>query len=115
MEPRLKKHYNEKVRAKLQEQFGFVSPVQIPTVTKVVLNVGIGGASKEQKLLKSVVEEMTVIAGQKPVITKARKSISNFSLREGMPVGVPQAPLDREHGRPRSGLACRPSSGGQVT
>jgi large subunit ribosomal protein L5 len=88
MEPRLKKHYNENVRPKLQEQFGFASPVQIPTVTKVVLNVGVGDASKEQKLLESVVEELGVISGQKAVVTRARKSISNFSLREGMPVGA---------------------------
>ena len=88
MEPRLKKHYNENVRAKLQERFEFESPLQIPTVTKVVLNVGVGDASKEQKLLDSVVEELTVISGQKPVVTRARKSISNFSLREGMPVGA---------------------------
>jgi large subunit ribosomal protein L5 len=88
MEPRLKKHYNENVRTRMQERFEFQSPLQIPTVTKVVLNVGVGDASKEQKLLDSVVEELTVISGQKPVITRARKSISNFSLREGMPVGA---------------------------
>lgn len=88
MEPRLKKHYNENVRTRMQERFEFESPLQIPTVTKVVLNVGVGDASKEQKLLDSVVEELTVISGQKPVVTRARKSISNFSLREGMPVGA---------------------------
>jgi large subunit ribosomal protein L5 len=88
MEPRLKKHYSEHVRPKLQEQFGYTSPVQIPTVTKVVLNVGVGDASKEQKLLESVVQELGVISGQKAVVTRARKSISNFSLREGMPVGA---------------------------
>ena len=88
MEPRLKKHYKEQVRGRLQEQFGFENPHQIPGLVKVVINVGMGDASKEQKTLQSVLEELETIAGQKPVVTRARKSISNFSLREGMPVGA---------------------------
>jgi large subunit ribosomal protein L5 len=87
-DPRLHRHYRDHVKAALQEQFGFANPHQIPRVEKVVVNVGIGEAPKNQKLLDSVVEELTVITGQKPVINRARKSISNFSLREGMPVGV---------------------------
>ena len=87
-EPRLLRHYRNHVRAVLQEQFGFENVNQIPKVEKVVVNVGIGEAPKNQKLLDSVVEELTIITGQKPVINRARKSISNFSLREGMPVGV---------------------------
>ena len=87
-EPRLLRHYRDHVRPTLQEQFGFDNPHRIPNIEKVVVNVGIGEAPKNQKLLDSVVEELTIITGQKPVINRARKSISNFSLREGMPVGV---------------------------
>ncbi len=88
MRPRLRRHYLEKVQPKLQEEFGFTNVNQIPRPVKVVLNVGVGEASKNQKFLDSVVEELSVISGQKPVITRARKSISNFSLRTGMPVGA---------------------------
>ncbi|UCC27168.1 MAG: 50S ribosomal protein L5 [Gemmatimonadales bacterium] len=86
--PRLQAHYLEVVRPALAEQFGFANPHQIPRIEKVVLNVGVGEASKNQKLLESVVEELEVITGQKAVVTRARKSISNFSLREGMAVGA---------------------------
>ncbi|MCY4645505.1 MAG: 50S ribosomal protein L5 [Gammaproteobacteria bacterium] len=88
MNPRLRRHYLEKVQPKLQEEFGFTNVNQIPHPVKVVLNVGVGEASKNRKFLDSVVEELSVISGQKPVITRARKSISNFSLRTGMPVGA---------------------------
>jgi large subunit ribosomal protein L5 len=86
--PRLEVHYHERAKPMLQEEFGFENQHQIPKVTKVTLNVGIGEASTNQKLLDSVVDELTTITGQKPVITRARKSISNFGLREGMPVGA---------------------------
>jgi large subunit ribosomal protein L5 len=88
MEPRLLRHYRDRVRPKLREEFGFENIHQVPKLQKVVVNVGIGDAGRNQKLLDSVVEELTTITGQKPLVTKARKSISNFSLREGMPVGV---------------------------
>ncbi len=88
MEPRLQTHYREVARPALQEQFGFVNPHQIPHVLKVTLNVGVGEGGRDRKLLDSVTEELAVISGQKPVITRARKSISNFRLREGMPVGA---------------------------
>lgn len=87
-QPRLQRHYQERVRPALTEEFGLENPHQVPRVEKVVVNVGVGEGSRDQKLLESVVEEVTVITGQKPVVTRARKSISNFSLREGMPVGV---------------------------
>lgn len=96
MEPRLKTHYRDHVAPKLQEEFGFTNPHQIPQLTKIVVNCGIGDAHKDQKLLDSVVEELGAITGQRPVITRARKSISNFSLREGMPVGV-RVTLRRNH------------------
>jgi large subunit ribosomal protein L5 len=88
MKPRLQTHYETRVRARLTEQFGYANAMEVPRLVKVVVNVGIGEASKEAKLLNSVVDEMGLITGQKPVVTRARKAISNFSLREGMPVGV---------------------------
>ena len=86
--PRLRTHYLEKARPRLAEKFELDNPHRIPRVLKVSINVGIGEASKNQKLLDSVVDELRTISGQQPVITRARKSISNFSLREGMPVGA---------------------------
>jgi large subunit ribosomal protein L5 len=88
MESRLLKHYRERARPRLREEFGYKNLHQVPRFEKVIVNVGIGDAGKNQKLLDSVVEELTTITGQKAMVTKARKSISNFSLREGMPVGV---------------------------
>lgn len=88
MQPRLLQHYREKVAPKLLEEFELANPHQIPRLLKVVVNCGIGEAHKDQKFLDSVVDEIATITGQRPVITRARKSISNFSLRQGMPVGV---------------------------
>lgn len=86
--PRLERYYRDNVQAKLQEEFGYKSTMQVPTLEKIVVNVGIGEAAKNAKLLDSVVEEIGLITGQRPVIRRARKAISNFALREGMPVGV---------------------------
>ncbi len=88
IQPRMKTHYQTYVRAKLQEEFAFSNPHQIPTLDKIVLNVGAGEAAKDQKLLDSVVEELGIITGQKANTNRAKKSISNFQLREGMPVGA---------------------------
>jgi len=87
-EPRLQAHYRDVAGPALLKQFGFDNPHQIPHVVKVTLNVGVGEASRDRKLIDSVATELAVISGQKPVITRARKSISNFRLREGMPVGA---------------------------
>ena len=86
--PRLLRHYRENVRPRLKDELGIDNPHAVPRIEKVVVNVGVGSASRDQKLLDSIVEEITVITGQKPIVTRARKSISNFGLREGMPVGV---------------------------
>ena len=86
--PRLQRYYLEQVRGKLQQQFGFKSVMQTPRLEKVVLNVGIGEASKNAKLLDSVADELGLITGQKPTIRRAKKAISNFGLRQGMPIGV---------------------------
>jgi large subunit ribosomal protein L5 len=88
VKPRLQRYYEESVRAKLQEQFGFQSPMQVPRLEKITINVGLGEAPKNPKLLEGVVGEIGQITGQKPVVTKAKKAISNFSLRENQPVGV---------------------------
>jgi large subunit ribosomal protein L5 len=88
MAPRLKQHYNDRVRPGLSERFGFANPHQVPRVTKITVNVGVGEAGRNQKLLDSVLDELATVTGQKPVVTRARKSIAGFSLREGMPVGA---------------------------
>ena len=88
IQPRMKTHYDTYVRAKLQEEFAFSNAHQIPTLEKIVLNVGVGEAAKDQKLLVSVVEELEIITGQKANTNRAKRSISNFQLREGMPVGA---------------------------
>ena len=88
MGSRLLEHYKSYARPHLAEQFQWGNPHQIPKIEKVVVNVGVGEASKNAKLLTSVAEELGVITGQKAVITKARRSVSNFQLREGMPIGA---------------------------
>jgi large subunit ribosomal protein L5 len=85
--PRFAELYNAKLRAELTKQFGYSNVMQVPKLTKIVLNMGVGKASEDKKLLESALADMTLIAGQKPVATKARVSISNFKLREGMSVG----------------------------
>ncbi|MFB6239963.1 MAG: 50S ribosomal protein L5 [Gemmatimonadota bacterium] len=87
-EPRLQEHYRSQVRDELSETFGFENPMQVPRLEKVVVNAGIGDAKDDPKYLESVVEELGAITGQKPVVTRARQSISNFNLRKGDPVGV---------------------------
>ena len=88
IEPRLRTHYENHVRPKLLEEFQFKNSHQLPRLVKVVLNVGMGDAAKDQKLLDSVVSELGIITGQKANTNRARRSISNFGLREGMPVGA---------------------------
>lgn len=86
--PRLRRHYDEQVRPRLQEIFGFDNPMEIPRLEKIVMNTGLGDANDNPKLLDSAVNELAVVSGQRPIVTRSRKSISNFRLREGMPVGV---------------------------
>lgn len=85
--PRFSSLYNDKIRADLTKQFGYTNPMMIPRMTKIVINMGVGKASEEKKLLEFAMNDMRLIAGQQPVATKARKSISNFKLREGMAIG----------------------------
>ena len=87
-QPRLQKHYKDTVVPALQKEFGIQNVMQIPRLEKVVVNIGIGRASQNQKLIEGAVEELTRIAGQKPVVTRAKKSIATFKLRENAPIGV---------------------------
>ncbi|CCH76257.1 ribosomal protein L5 (BL6) [Nostocoides japonicum T1-X7] len=86
--PRLKQRYAEEIRSSLQEQFGYANPMQVPGVVKVVVNMGVGEAARDSKLIEGAIRDLTAITGQKPVVTKARKSIAQFKLREGMPIGA---------------------------
>jgi len=86
-EPRLKTVYRERIRAAMKEQFGYTNEMQIPKLDKIVLNMGIGEAVADSKKAQTALKDLMAIAGQKPVATKARKSIAGFKLREGMTVG----------------------------
>jgi large subunit ribosomal protein L5 len=86
--PRLKLRYREEIVPALREQFGYGNVMQVPTVTKVVVNMGVGDAARDSKLIEGAVKDLASITGQKPTITKARKSIAQFKLREGMPIGA---------------------------
>jgi large subunit ribosomal protein L5 len=86
--PRLQEQYEGTIRPRLAKQFGLTNPHEVPKLRKIVLNVGLGDASKNPKQLEAVVEEMAAISGQRPVITRAKKSIANFNLRQGVPVGA---------------------------
>ncbi len=85
--PRLQQRYLEEVRAKLQQEFGYTNPMQVPKLEKIVINMGVGEATGDQKKLDSAVEELTAIAGQKPVKTLAKKAIAGFKIRKGLPIG----------------------------
>lgn len=86
--PRLKNKYREEIRGALQEQFQYGNVMQVPGLVKVVVNMGVGEAAKDSKIIDGAVTDLTAITGQKPMITKARKSIAQFKLREGMPIGT---------------------------
>jgi large subunit ribosomal protein L5 len=88
VKPRLKTRYDDEIRAALKEQFGFDNVMQIPGVVKVVVNMGVGEAARDAKLIEGAVRDLATITGQKPIIRKATKSIAQFKLREGMPIGA---------------------------
>ena len=85
---RLEKIYTEKVVPALQKEFNYKSPMQTPAITKISLNIGLGAATQNNKLMEEAVAELTAIAGQKAVVTRAKKSIANFKVREGQPIGA---------------------------
>lgn len=86
--PRLRQIYNDEILPGLKEEFSYQNPMAVPRLNKIVINIGVGEASRDPKLLDEANEQLTMIAGQKPVIRRARKSVSNFKLREGMAIGV---------------------------
>ncbi len=86
--PRLKARYNDEIKAKLQEDLGIQNVMQVPNLQKIVINMGVGRAAGQPSLIEACVADLTMISGQKPVVTKARTSIANFKLREGQAIGV---------------------------
>jgi large subunit ribosomal protein L5 len=94
--PRLKEVYEKEVRSALKEKFSYQNDMQIPRLEKIVINMGVGDAAQDSKKVKSAAEELSLIAGQKAVITKAKKSIAGFKVRENMPIGC-KVTLRREH------------------
>ena len=86
--PRLKQRYREEILSSLREEFEYKNVMQVPALTKVVVNMGVGDAARDSKLIEGAIKDLTAITGQKPQVTKARKSIAQFKLREGMPIGA---------------------------
>ncbi|MFN3707699.1 50S ribosomal protein L5 [Microcella sp.] len=88
IQPRLKLKYRSEIAQQLTEQFGYTNPHQVPKVVKIVVNTGVGEAARDSKVIDGAIRDLTLITGQKPQVTKARKSIAQFKLREGMPIGA---------------------------
>ena len=86
--PRLRKQYDERIVKAMTEKFGYSNPMQVPRIDKIVLNMGVGEATQDKKKVEVAASEMELIAGQKPVVTRAKKSVATFKLREGMPIGA---------------------------
>jgi len=86
--PRMRSKYDSEIAKAMTEKFGYKNVMEVPRISKIVLNMGVGEATQDKKKVESAAQEMELIAGQKPVITKAKKSIAQFKLREGMPIGV---------------------------
>lgn len=86
--PRLKARYRAEIAPALVSQFGYKNPMQVPSLVKVIVNMGVGEAARDSKLIESAIRDLTIITGQKPQVTKSRKSIAQFKLREGMPIGA---------------------------
>jgi len=88
VQPRLKTRYREEIVPALRDEFGFANVMQVPGLTKIVVNMGVGEAARDSKLIEGAIKDLAAITGQKPQVTKARKSIAQFKLREGMPIGA---------------------------
>jgi large subunit ribosomal protein L5 len=86
--PRLKERYRAEIAAALREEFAYPNVMQVPTITKIVVNMGVGEAARDAKLIDGAVKDLAIITGQKPAVARARKSIAQFKLREGMPIGA---------------------------
>ena len=112
---RLKTRYNEEIRPALIERFGYSTPMQAPRIEKITLNMGVGEAKQDSKMLDAASEQLATIAGQKPNVRRARKSIAQFKVREGMPVGVSRDAARRARLRVPRPAACRSRSRGSAT
>lgn len=88
VQPRLKQKYQADITKALTEEFGYTNPHQVPALVKIVVNTGVGEAARDSKVIDGAIKDLTAITGQKPLVTKARKSIAQFKLREGMPIGA---------------------------
>jgi len=88
IQPRLKQKYRAEITKALTEEFGYTNPHQVPALVKIVVNTGVGEAARDSKVIDGAIKDLTAITGQKPLVTKARKSIAQFKLREGMPIGA---------------------------
>jgi len=88
MKTRLEEHYHKNIHPSMVEKFNYKNKFEVPKLTKVVINIGVGEAVKDSKKIDSAIKEITAISGQKPVVTRAKKAIATFKLREGMPIGV---------------------------
>jgi large subunit ribosomal protein L5 len=86
--PRLKQRYREEIMKALRDEFGYANVMQVPGLTKIVVNMGVGEAARDAKLIEGAVRDLTAITGQKPAVNRAKKSIAQFKLREGMPIGA---------------------------
>jgi large subunit ribosomal protein L5 len=87
-EPRLRERYNKEIVSALMKRFGYTSPMQVPRLSRIVVNMGLGAAVGNPKIIDSAVVELSAITGQKPVVTRSKKAIANFKLREGLPIGI---------------------------
>jgi large subunit ribosomal protein L5 len=85
---RFKEKYNSEIKTQLMEEFGYKNIMQVPKIEKVIVNMGLGEAKENKNVIKNAVEELKKITGQKPIVTKAKKSVANFKIREGMPIGA---------------------------
>ena len=88
VQPRLKQKYRDEITKALTEEFGYTNPMQVPGLVKIVVNTGVGEAARDSKVIEGAIKDLTLITGQKPQVTNARKSIAQFKLREGMPIGA---------------------------
>ena len=84
-----KEKYNKEIVPELMKEFGFTTVMAVPKLEKIIINIGVGEGSKDEKFITAAVNDLTKISGQKPVVTKARKSIAGFKIRDGQPVGIP--------------------------
>ncbi len=87
MTARLREHYDQILRSELQGRFGYKNPMQVPRLEKIVVNMGVGEATADSKVITAAVEDMTLITGQKPIVIRAKRSVASFKLRQGMPIG----------------------------